>query len=72
MYLVELYKSFSEWSWVAFVVFEILRNLVSMQNVLNTNNCWRKQNFENFQHDLTFIFDVLSESLLGFVSYMIF
>ena len=33
---------------VAFVVFEILRNLVSMQNFLNTNNCWRKQNFENF------------------------
>ena len=24
---------------VAFVVFEILRNLVSMQNFLNTNNC---------------------------------
>ena len=33
---------------VAFVVFEILRNLVSMQNFLNANNCWRKQNFENF------------------------
>ena len=33
---------------VAFVIFEILRNLVSMQNFLNANNCWRKQNFENF------------------------
>ena len=33
---------------VAFVVFEALRNLVSMQNFLNANNCWRKQNFENF------------------------
>ena len=33
---------------VTFVVFEILSNLVSMQNVLNANNCWRKQNFENF------------------------
>ena len=33
---------------VAFVVFEILRNLISMQNFLNANNCWRKQNFENF------------------------
>ena len=33
---------------VAFVVFETLRNLVSMKNFLNANNCWRKQNFENF------------------------
>ena len=32
----------------AFVVFEILFNLVSMKNVLNTNNFWLKQNFENF------------------------
>ena len=27
---------------LAFVVFEILSNLVSMQNFLNANNCWRK------------------------------
>ena len=33
---------------VIFVVFEILRNLTSMQNVLNANKYWRKQNFENF------------------------
>ena len=33
---------------VAFVVFELLRNLISMQNFLNANNCCRKQNFENF------------------------
>ena len=33
---------------MAFVVFEILHNLISMQNFLNANNCWRKQNFENF------------------------
>ena len=32
---------------VAFVLFEILRNLVSMKNYLNANNCWHKQNFEN-------------------------
>ena len=50
----------------AFLVFETLRNLVSMKNFLNANNCWRKQNFENFQHD------VLSESLFGFVSYSVF
>ena len=31
-----------------FAVFEILRNLVSMENFLNANNCWSKQNFENF------------------------
>ena len=31
-----------------FAVFEIFGNLVSMENFLNTNNCWRKQNFENF------------------------
>ena len=34
---------------VAFVVFEILRNLISMQNFLNANNCWRKQKFEKFR-----------------------
>ena len=33
---------------VAFAVFEILRNLISIQNFLNANNCRRKQNFENF------------------------
>ena len=33
---------------VVFVIFEILSNLVSKQNFLNANNCWRKQNFENF------------------------
>ena len=27
---------------------------------------------KTFQRDLTFIFDVLSESLFGFVSYMVF
>ena len=32
---------------VAFVVFKILFNLVSMQNLLNANNCWHKQNSEN-------------------------
>ena len=33
---------------LAFVVFQTLRNLPSTQNVFNANNCWRKQNFENF------------------------
>ena len=34
-------------NFVAFVVFKILLNLVSMQNLLNANNCWHKQNLEN-------------------------
>ena len=33
---------------VAFAVFEILQNLVSLQNFLNANNCWRNENLENF------------------------
>ena len=32
---------------VTFVVLKILDNLVSMQNSLNANNCWCKQNFKN-------------------------
>ena len=43
---------------VAFVLFEISSNLVSMQKILKT-----------FLRELTFIFDVLSESLFVFVSY---
>ena len=34
-------------NFVAFIVFKILLNLVSMQNLLNGNNCWHKQNLEN-------------------------
>ena len=57
---------------VAFVLLEILRNLVSMKNYLNANNCWHKQNFENCPSDLNFIFDVLSEYGNIFVSNLIF
>ena len=42
LFIIVLIKS------VAFVVFEILQNLVSIQNFLNANNCWRNENFENF------------------------
>ena len=52
---------------VAFVVFEILPSLVSMQKTLNENNCWQKQNFENCPRDLTFIFSVLSEYEISLV-----
>ena len=58
--------------YVAFVVFEILSNLVSMQNFLNANNCDVSKISKTFQRDLTFISDVLSESLFGFVSYSVF
>ena len=34
-------------NFVAFVIFKILLNLVSMQSLLNTNICWHKQNLEN-------------------------
>ena len=34
-------------NFLAVVVFEIIRNLVSMRNSLNAYNCWHKQNFEN-------------------------
>ena len=34
-------------NFVALVVFKILLNLVSTQNLLNANNCWHKQNLEN-------------------------
>ena len=34
-------------NFLAFVVFEIISNLVSMQNSLNAYNCWHKQNLEN-------------------------
>ena len=58
---------------LAFVVFEILSNLVSMQNFLNANNADVSKFSKTFQRDLTFIFDVLlSESLFGFVSYSVF
>ena len=57
---------------VAFVIFEILRNLVSMQNFLMQITADVSKTLKTFHRDLTFIFDVLSEPLLGFVSYMFF
>ena len=41
-----------------------------MQNFLNAIICWRKQNFGNYP--MWRVFDVLSESLFGFVSYGVF
>ena len=35
---------------VTFVVLKILDNLVSMQNSLNANNCYLKQNFEELSN----------------------
>ena len=58
-------------NFVAFVVFKILLNLVSMQNLLNANNCWHKQNLETVQRDLIFFFDVLLGSIISFVSFLV-
>ena len=54
-------------NFVTFVVLKVLDNLFFMQNSLNANNCWRKQNFENYlQHNFTFILNLLSESSIHF------
>ena len=70
MDLIELCKTFLEWSWWTFWHLYFLRyysNLVSMRNSLNANNCWRRQNYENCP-TWPFIFDVLSEYVIHFVS----
>ena len=54
---------------VAFVVIEILCNLISMQNVLTADV---SKISKTFQRKLTFIFDVLPEPCFGFVSYLVF
>ena len=70
-------------NFVTFLVFKMLDNLVSMQNSLNANNCWRKQNSENcptcphfqfncFFENLTFIlliFLIVLAKILLLVSY---
>ena len=48
---------------MTFVVFKISDNLVSMQNSLNANNCWRKQNVEP---SLTFILNFILEFSIHF------
>ena len=50
-------------NFVAFVIFKILLNLVSMQNLLNANNCWHKQNLEN----CPIILNLLLGSAIGFI-----
>ena len=54
------------------VVLKILSSLVSMRNFLNANNCRHKQNFENCKHDLNFIFYVVSENVIDFLSNLAF
>ena len=44
---------------VAFAVLNISLNLVSMQNLLNANNYWHKQNLRIVQRDLIFILNVV-------------
>ena len=59
-------------NFVAFLLLKILYNLVSMKYLLNANNRWHKLNLENVQRDFVFIFDVLSESRIGFVLFLVF
>ena len=54
------------------VVLKTLSSLVSMWNFLNANNCWHKQNFENCKHDINFIFYVVSEYVIDFLSNLAF
>ena len=56
---------------VAFVVFEILYNLVSMQNLLNANTADISTIWETVLRDLIFIFDVILGSAISFVSILV-
>ena len=57
---------------VAFVVFEVLCNLVFIRNSLNANSCWRSKISKTIQRDLMFIYDKLPEFVAIFVSNLIF
>ena len=50
MCLIQLYElsRMALVKFVAFAIFEILCGLAFMQKSLNVNNCWRRQNFENW------------------------
>ena len=49
---------------ITFVVLKIINNFRFMQRFLFTNNCSHKQNFE---HNITFIFSVFSETVNSLV-----
>ena len=57
---------------VAFVVFEVLCNLVFIRNSLYANSCWRSKISKTIQRDLMFIYDKLPEFVSIFVSNLIF
>ena len=52
---------------IAFVVFKIRYNLVLMQKLSFTNNCWYTKIQKNPQRNITFICNALSETVNGFV-----
>ena len=54
---------------VAFVVIEILCDLISMQNFLTADV---SKISKTLQRKLNFIFDLLPEPCFGFVSYLVF
>ena len=59
---------------MVFLLLKILSNIVSMKYFLNVNNYWHffSKILKNLQHDPNFIFDLLSESRIGFVSFLVF
>ena len=58
-------------NFVAFVVFKILYNLVSMKNVLNTITADTSKIWKTVQGGLIFIFDELLRSGISFVSFLV-
>ena len=71
-YLIELCKGFRS-NFVAFSRLKILYNLVSMKYFLNANKKVDiSKILKNIQRGLAFIFDVLSESRIRFVSFLVF
>ena len=53
---------------MTFVVLKILDNFVSMENSLNANNCDVRKISKTVQGNLTFILNVLSETVTGLES----
>ena len=58
-------------NFLAFVIFKMLLNLISMQNLLNANNCWHKQNLENYPTWPHVHFQLYMFSAIGFVSFLV-
>ena len=58
-------------NFIAFLLLKILYNLVSMKYFLNAITGDINKILKSVQSDLTFIYDVLSELRIGFVSFLV-